>query len=143
MDIVSKIFITEFGLILAEITHGGLSGFFHHVAEGAGELNGGLVGEWFGERGFDADDVAAVFAVDQAGGDADFVLFAFEAVAKFGTAEEFVEIFGGCVDCGGPIFGDLAGGFSADRANFAIEGADSGFACVFTNDVFKGFGIHL
>lgn len=141
VDIEAEFFgRVELLLVGAKIAHGGHGGLFHDIAEGAGEADSGLFAVGFGEEGFDGDDVAAVFAVDEAGGGADFGFLLFVAVAEARSTEEFGEVFGGDFDGLGPAFGDFSGGFPADRGDFSFEGADAGFSSVVADDSLEGGG---
>ncbi len=75
----------------ADIAHGGLSGFLHHVAEFSGN---GELALAFHQRGFGGENLAAHFGPGEAGGGADFVLLLGLQIAELRGTKQFGQLIG-------------------------------------------------
>ena len=121
----------------ANVRHGGLRRFLHHVAEFAGERQLALA---IDDGGFRAENRAANFGPSQAGDQSHFALFMRQRVAELDDAQEVVDVLAG--DGDGIVLAflhDLAGDFAADVADFALQIAHASFAGVGADEPGDGF----
>src|SRR6202035_3173642 len=101
----------ESGGARTHITHGGLGGFLHHVAEFTGERETALA---MHQSRFGGQYLATHFSPSQTRGETDFVLFLGPEFPELNDTEEFVDVGGRDLNLDLPAFlyhapRDLAG----------------------------------
>ena len=109
----------------ADIGHGRLRRFLHHVAQFAGQREFAFAVNY---GGFGAQNRAADFGPGQAGDQTDFAVLVGQRVAEFDHAQEVVDVVLPDGDVVGLAFLHyLARHFAADVADFALQVADARF----------------
>ena len=138
-DVDVEIVLLEEAVVDAElpgvgpgIAQGGLGGFLHDVAQGAGQ---GEVPLPLHLRRFDEQDLAAGLGPGDARGDADLVLAEELVLEDLGRAEERLDVLGGDPGQGLPALGDLAGDLPADGGDLALQVPDARLAGVEGDDL--------
>ncbi len=120
----------------ADVAHGRLRRFLHHLAQFAGD---GQLALAFHQGAFHGEDLAADFGPGQTGGRADFVLLLGLQVAEFPRPQQLGQAFAPlitdlaaafCVLAGSLVVDYLAGHLAADVADLALQVAHAGFARV-------------
>src|SRR5438552_4407604 len=128
----------ELRVVGANVAEGRDRGLLHDLLDLAGEHERLLHAALVHDRRLDGEAVAALLGHRHAGGRADLVLFLREAVVEPLGAQVRVEVLGLHRDGLGLRFGDRARDFAADRADLALEIADTGLARVLTHELAEG-----
>src|SRR3990172_13382663 len=121
----------------ADITHGRLRRFLHHIAQFSSE---GQAAFAIHQRGFGGQNLAAYFSPCETGGQTDFVVLLRNRIAELDDAEIFTDIVRSDDDFNFlAAFDHFAGHFAADVGDLPLQVADAGLAGVGLDDGAQSF----